>query len=334
MGTRTDIRFASYLKEVNGASALGLNPYLRAIYHPAHGEFVITSGNGIIYTLDGIANKVQEQADIVAPATPDQIIIDHRDNTSTIISDNVTVAIDDGTLTAWTTGGASTQNTLCIFTLPGDPLLYKISQRVSFSNDNYVADETLGVTVFDFGGIRVCAQTPSGRLVVAQGDQTGFLDAGDDPNVVADWHVEDFVNPFGAQLDQMAVNDAGTLAIISDDRGDIGFWNVGAGDPTIYDESVNPFAMVFGSASNAQITGIVYSAFWGGFIIISGNGRQGGFISETNAAAGIDSILHTATNVDTGFNAREKFPTGAANPAGEIIVPGAEVHSLFMISPP
>jgi len=334
MGTRTDIRFASYLKEVNGASALGLNPYLRAIWHPAHGEFVLGSGNGIIYTLDGISNKVQEKADIVAPANVDQIMVDQRNQTQTLITDNNTVAIDDGSLTNWTTGGASTQNTNCMFTLRGDPLLYKISQRVSFSNDNYVANETLGVTVFDFGGIRVCAQTPSGRLVVAQGDQTGFLDAGDDPNVVADWHVEDFVNPFGAQLDQMAVNDAGTLAILSDDFGDIGFWNVGAGDPTIYDESVNPFAMVFGSPSNSRITGIVYSAFWNGFIIIGANGRQGGFIDAANHTAGIDSILHTATNVDTGFNAREKYPTGAASPTGEIIVPGAEVHSLFMISPP
>ena len=336
MGVRTDIRFSTYLKESFGPRATFADTFMRAIVHPAHDGFVISGGNGLIWTLADISSKMQEVGDIVAPATLDQLIVDYRNGTQTIVSDNVTMAIDDGTLANWTTGGASTQNTNIIFTLNGDANIYKLAERISFSNDNYVADETLGVTIFDFAGIRVGAQTPSGnRLVVAQFDQTGFIDAGNDPNVVANWNVEDTVVAFGTQLTQCAVNDAGTLAILCDDFGGIAFWFVGSSDPVLYANSVNPFSMLNGSASNARIASCVYSSFWGGFIIISSNGRQGGFIDASNPAAGIDSIMNVNADAEFGFTGREKFPTGAALPNGEMIFPNnATAHTMWMISPP
>ena len=336
MTLRRDIRVASALKEANGSLALGLNPYTRVIWHTGHNEFVLISGNGGVYTLADISSKVQQAPGITAPGLLDNdlVIQDYRDNSSTLISDNVTMAIDDGNLDNWVVGGASTQNTNIMFTLPGDGLLYKVEERVSFSNDNYVADQTLGVNIFDFPGVN-CFDNSSGgnRIVVAQADQVGFINSGDDPNVVANWNVQDFAS-FNRTLTGIALNDAGTLAIMMDEFGEMARWNPG-GAVTKYTSAQNPFSMVSESASNARLGNIAYSSFWGGYIILSSAGKIIGFVDESNPTE-VQTAMWVGFTPISSVPRREKYPPGAFNPTNGqgVFATNSDVHELGLVTPP
>ncbi len=234
MSLRSDIRVSLALKEQNGSRSASADRYDRAIFHTGHNEFVMCGGNGVVYTLDGIQNKVQQAPGIPGVGLPNliQLIQDYRNGTQTIVGDQVNVAIDDGNLDNWVVGGIGT-NTNCLFTLNGDGNLYKILENVSFSNDNFVADNTVGVAVFAFPGVNVCAQTANGNIfVAAHFGQIGFITAGQDPNVAVNWGV--IVNQItAAPLTQMAINDAGTLVVMAAQRGDVITWVPGAATTTL-----------------------------------------------------------------------------------------------------
>ena len=338
MPIRSDIGVSLVVKESNGSRTLNADRYGRAIFHTGHNEFVICGGNGVVYTLDGIANKVQQAPGIPGAAFPDlvEMVQDYRDGSSTIVGNGVQIAIDDGSLDNWVVGPLG-QSHNGIFTLAGDNLLYFILQRIVFSNDNYVTDINNGNDIFAFPGIQVIAQTKNGnRVVVANVSEVGFVDAGTDPDVQANWNIEANTTITSA-MTQIAVNDSGSLAIMGTQRGDLIRWSVGTGTPILYSSENNPFVSNAPQFAGPAISSITYSSFWGGFIIYNSNGTQVGFVDETDfttvqSAISLDRLLGSAP-----LNP-QRSPISASNPAGEIIIAQDSAfdgpHRLLIVSPP
>jgi len=337
MGLRSDIRVAAAIKEVNGSTGAIGNLYTRAIFHSGHNEFVICGDAGVIYTLDGISNKVQQAPGITAAALPFlvEIIQDYRDGIQTIVGDGTFIAIDDGSLDNWIVGGRGQLHN-GIFTLAGDSNLYFIFERVVISNDNFVSNLVNGVTIFTFPGIQVIAQTLDGtRIVVAHALEVGFINAGNDPNVVANWNVIANVGTTD-QITQIAINNAGTLAIMGTIRGDLISWRVGVSAPVLYSAANNPFINVNVQAGNQNISSVTYSSFWGGFIIYNASGSQVGFIDEANPVE-VQSALFLGFNAVNCQSNPRRSSISAANPVGEIIIctdQAANPHELLLVSPP
>lgn len=338
MTLRTDIRAVYAKKECNGASCAANNRYDRAIFHTGHQEFVICAGNGLVYTLDGLKNKVQQTPGVPGAGLPDLVVMvqDFRSN-QTIVSNQIQIAVDDGNLDNWVVSTASTQNTNCLFTLPGNGLVFKLEEDISFSNDNYVSDQTLGVTIFAFPGAQTYAQTANGRIVCAAGPgEIGFITAGQDPNVALNWGV--IVNqPTVAPFTQMAINDAGTFVVMGAQRGDVVTWVPGAATTTLIPAVDNSMINTPIDAGHPNIASVVYSSFWDGFILMNAAGSQLGFVPDGQNVVQGALILGFGTD---GIQANPRnSPVSAANPAGEIIICSGGggafgVHEMYMISPP
>jgi hypothetical protein len=338
MTLRRDIRLAFAKKESVGSRSATTDRYDRAIYHTSHQAFVMGGGNGVTYTLDGIANKVQQTPGIVGAGMPDilQIIQDFRSGTQTILSNRVAVTIDDGSLDNWSVGTGSSQNTQAIFTLNGDVNIYKVDQRISFSNDNYNGDETQGVDIFNFPGCNVVAQTANGtRVVCAHTAQIGSIGVGEDPNVAVNWDVIDNQPVTGTVIVQMAINDAGTLVVMACQRGEVITWQVGSATTTQLLPENNTFIDTQAEIGQPNLASVCYSSFWGGFILYSNNSKCG-FVSESNPSECVGAMVLGFDTNDLAVASNQQNTTiSAANPAGEIIVcTGFANHDLLLISPP